>query len=77
VDGTLFKESVLSIKTPLDRNNNSRLPTLSVAKLLRQKRLRKTAMSGENLPPTLPACLEGIPLSWNRMYNALENYSFN
>ncbi|CAF2798149.1 unnamed protein product [Rotaria sp. Silwood2] len=77
LDGALFKENVLSVKTPPNTNNNSRLPTLSAAKLIRQKRLKKMGKSGGNLPPTLPACLEGIPLSWNTMYNAPENYSFN
>ncbi|CAF1009149.1 unnamed protein product [Rotaria sordida] len=77
LDGALFKENVLSIKTPPHITNNSRLPSLSVSKLIRQKRLKKVGKSGENLPPTLPAYLEGIHLSWNSMYNAPENYSFN
>jgi hypothetical protein len=75
LDGALFKGSVFVDKTP--QNVNSRLPTLSVAKLIRQKRLKKNGKSGGNLPPTLPACLEGMHLSWNPIYNAPENYSFN
>lgn len=66
----LFKESAFSMKTP--QNQNSRPTTLSVAKLIRQKRLKKLGKSGDDLPPTLPA-----NLSWNSMYNAPENYSFN
>jgi hypothetical protein len=64
-------------KTPSNFNSNSRLPMLSVAKLIRQKRLKKMGKSSGNLPPTLPNSLEGIPLSWNPIYNAPENYSFN
>ncbi|CAF3380512.1 unnamed protein product [Rotaria sp. Silwood1] len=77
LDGALFKENVLYVQTPPNTNKNSRLPTLSAAKLIRQKRLKKMGKSGGNFPPTLPACLESIPLSWNTMYNAPENYSFN
>jgi hypothetical protein len=75
LDSALFKNSVLFAKTP--QNTHSRAPTLSVAKLIRQKRLKKMGKSSGDLPPTLPASLEGIPLSWNPIYNAPENYSFN
>lgn len=68
--GALFKGNVLVPKTP--QNASSRPATLSVAKLIRQKRLKKMGKLGEDLPPTLPASL-----SWNPMYNAPENYSFN
>ena len=64
-------------KTPSNFNSNSRLPMLSVAKLIRQKRLKKMGKSIGNLPPTLPNSLEGAHLSWNPIYNAPENYSFN
>jgi len=74
---TLFKESVLLDKTPQNMTSNSRLPVLSVAKLIRQKRLKKLGRSPGSLPPTLPATLEGVPFSWNPIYNAPENYSFN
>ena len=72
--GALFKENVLAVKTPQNQSQSqSRLPNLSVAKLIRQKRLKKMGkLAGGNLPPTLPA-----NLSWNPMYNAPENYSFN
>ncbi|CAM4741637.1 unnamed protein product [Rotaria magnacalcarata] len=77
LDNVLFKESALSVKTPQNTNNNARLPRLSVAQLIRQKRLKKNGKLGGNLPPTLPASLQGVPLSWNSTYNAPENYSFN
>lgn len=73
LEGALFKESILEVKTPV-AETHSRLPTLSVAKLIRQRRLKKIGREGGagNLPPTLPA-----NLSWNPLYNAPENYSFN
>ena len=71
MEGALFKGNVWDAKTPQNMSN-SRLPTLSVAKLIRQKRLKKMGKLGGNLPPTLPATL-----SWNPIYNAPENYSFN
>jgi len=74
---TLFKESVLLDKTPQNMITNTRLPALSVAKLIRQKRLKKLGKSPGSLPPTLPATLEGTHFSWNPIYNAPENYSFN
>ncbi|CAF3319754.1 unnamed protein product [Rotaria socialis] len=77
LDNVLFKESVFSPKTPQNTHNNARLPRLSVAQLIRQKRLKKNGKLGGNLPPTLPASLQGVPLSWNSTYNAPENYSFN
>lgn len=77
MDTALFKESVLSIKTPQNLNTNARLPKLSAAQLIRQKRLKRSGKVGGTLPPTLPACLEGVNLSWNNIYNAPENYSFN
>ncbi len=64
-------------KTPSNLNSNSQLPMLSVAKLIRQKRLKKMGKSVGNLPPTLPTNLEASHLSWNHTYNAPENYSFN
>jgi hypothetical protein len=76
LDGAIFKNTVSVGKTP-QNTNNSRLPNLSVAKLIRQKRLKKMEKSGGNLPPTLPVSLGGSQLSWNPIYNAPENYSFN
>lgn len=58
------------------KTSNSRLPNLSVAKLIRQQRLKKTNKSGELFPPD-DASMGGSHLSWNHMYNARENYSFN
>ena len=77
LDHGLFKDSVLSIKTPPRVTNNSRLPPVSVAKLLRQKRSKKQGKSTGNVSSTLPTSMEGIQLSWNWTYNAPENYSFN
>jgi len=80
LDSGLFKENALLPKTtPQHRSNNnkSRLPNLTAAKLIRQKRLKKIGQSKENLPPTLPASLGKNYLSWNYMYNGPENYSFN
>ena len=70
-DSGLFKDSVLSIQSPPTINTNTRLPPLSVAKILRQKRKKMQAKS------TLPTSLNNTKLSWNYMYNAPENYSFN
>jgi hypothetical protein len=67
----------MNSKSSSNFNSNSRLPMLSVAKLIRQKRLKKIGKSIGNLPPTLPNNFEDIPLSWNPIYNAPENYSFN
>jgi hypothetical protein len=66
LDSGLFKDGILSIKNGARTNNNNRLPPLS--KILRQNRLKKRVQS---------ASLEGIQLSWNTIYNAPENYSFN
>ncbi|CAF0901591.1 unnamed protein product [Rotaria sordida] len=78
LDRALFKDSVLAIKTPpKTNNNNSRLPPLSTAKLLRQKRLKKLGKLTGNVSSMLPISLDGIQLSWNSTYNAPENYSFN
>jgi hypothetical protein len=73
----LFKDSILSLKIPPKTSHNRRLPPLSVAKLLRQKRLKKRGKSAGSIPPTLPASSEDNHLSWNPTYNAPENYSFN
>ncbi len=62
-----------SLKTPPKPTNKTRLPPLSVAKLLRQKRLKNRKKLAENVATTL----DGIQLSWNPTYNAPENYSFN
>ncbi|CAF4606065.1 unnamed protein product [Rotaria sp. Silwood1] len=77
LDRALFKDSVLAIKTPAKTNNNSRLPPLSTAKLLRQKRLKKLGKSTGYMSSAIPISLDGIQLSWNTTYNAPENYSFN
>ncbi|CAF2382899.1 unnamed protein product [Rotaria sp. Silwood2] len=77
LDHGLFKDSTLSIKSPAKSNNNSRLPPLSTAKLLRQKRLKKLGKSTGNVSSMIPISLDGIQLSWNPTYNAPENYSFN
>jgi hypothetical protein len=55
----------------------NRLPPVSVAKLLRDKRLRKLGKSSDGGPLNNGMSLDGVPLSWNYTYNALENYSFN
>jgi hypothetical protein len=70
-------DSILLIRTPPKQKNNSRLPPVSVSKLLRQKRLKNRGKSAGNIPSTLPTSVEGIQLSWNPIYNAAENYSFN
>jgi len=70
-------DRILSLKTPPKTATNSRLPPLSVSKFLRQKRLKNRGKSAGNKPATLPTSLDGIQLSWNHMYNAPENYSFN
>ncbi|CAF5116560.1 unnamed protein product, partial [Rotaria sp. Silwood1] len=75
LDRALFKDSVLAIKTPAKTNNNSRLPPLSTAKLLRQKRLKKLGKSTGYMSSAIPISLDGIQLSWNTTYNAPENYS--
>ncbi|CAF1055365.1 unnamed protein product [Adineta steineri] len=64
VDGALLKKDLSSLKT-----SQNQLPTLSAAKLIRQKRLKKMG----NLHPSL----EGVSLSWNYTYDAPENYSFS
>lgn len=76
-DNRLFKDSVLSIRTPANLNKNTRLPPLTAAQLIRQRRLKKLGKSTVNKASNLPNLLDGIQLSWNHMYNAPENYSFN
>ena len=77
MDGALFKGNVLEPKTPPRLNNNGRLPNLSVAKRIRLQRLKNMGKIGGNLQPSMPGSMEGSHLSWNRTYNAPENYSFN
>ncbi|CAF4138549.1 unnamed protein product [Rotaria socialis] len=77
LDRTLFKDSILSIKAPANTNHASRLPPLSAAQLVRQRRLKKLGKSTGNMPSKLPTSMNGIHLSWNPIYNAPENYSFN
>lgn len=73
MDRDFYKDN-FSLK-PMNKSDPShRLPPVSVAKLLREKRLKK--LHGSN-PLTQCVSLEGIPLSWNHTYNAPENYSFN
>ena len=55
--------------------NVHELPTLPVAKLLRQNRLRRT-MSGDSRPETSHTAPNGNQLSWNSTYDGRENYSF-
>ena len=70
-------DRILLLKTPPKPKNNKQLPPLSVSKLLRQKRLKNRGKSAGDKPSTLPVLVNGIPLSWNPIYNAPENYSFN
>ncbi len=63
-------DRVLLLDTPPKSNNKNNLPPLTVSKFLREKRLKKHEQ-------TMTTTLDGIKLSWNPIYNAPENYSFN
>ena len=72
LDRSFFRDELLSLKTTTTKVDAARrLPPLSMAKLLREKRLKN------KLPAAIHPALQGVPLSWNHTYNAPENYSFN
>lgn len=73
----MFKDGIFSIKPPAKSNNKDRLPPLTAAQLIKQRRFKKLGLSNGNLLSKLPTALDDVPLSWNSTYNAPENYSFN
>ena len=62
---------------PIGTISKNRLPNLSVAKSIRQSRLKKMGKVGGNIPAGAATSMDGSHLSWNHNYHAPENYSFN